>query len=182
MVARTPMSVAQFERIAESLGSCELVRGEVVRVSPGGLPHSTVSANVAYLLSQWARKSRKGRVLANEAGIVTSDRPATVRGADVAFVSYRRLPRRARPSGFARVAPELVVEIVGSGQTWKQTFEKAGEYLGMGVDRVWIVDVRRRRVHVLHPDAPPVVLSEKDAIADAEVLPGFRCKVSEFFE
>jgi Uma2 family endonuclease len=182
MVLRNRMNIAEFERVAPHLGPCELVRGEVVYLSPGGLSHSTVSGNLAGLLSAWARKTRRGRVLTNEAGLVTDEEPGTVRGADVAFISYKRLPRGPVPDGFGRIPPELVVEIVGKGQGWNVMVEKAAEYLAMGVDRVWIVDIGKQHVHVFHRDAEPEVFDAKSTISDADVLPGFRARVRTFFE
>lgn len=182
MVSRNRMGVAEFERIAPRLGPCELVRGEVVYLSPGGLPHSTVSGNIVGLLSAWARKARRGRILTNEAGLVTDEQPGTVRGADVAFISYRRLPRGPVPEGYGRTPPELVVEIVGKGQGWAALVEKAAEFLAMGVDRVWIVDVNEQHVHVFRRDVEPVIFDAKSTISDTDVLPGFRARVRAFFE
>jgi Uma2 family endonuclease len=182
MVIRSRMDIAEFERIAPRLGPCELVRGRVVYLSPGGLPHSTVSGNIAGLISAWARKTRRGRVLTNEAGLVTDEEPGTVRGADVAFISYKRLPRGPVPDGFGRTPPELVVEIVGKGQGWDTMVEKAGEYLTMGVDRVWIVDVNKQHVHVFRRDEEPMILNARMTITDPDVLPGFRSRVRAFFD
>jgi Uma2 family endonuclease len=145
------------------------------------LGHSGIALNIAYLLEHWNRRAGKGRVYSNEAGLITQSKPATVRGADVAFFSFKRLPRRSEPSGFSAVPPELVVEIIGKGQGWRKMVEKAGEYLRMGVDRVWIVDPKRRSLTVLRPDDEPTVLSEGQAVIDAKILPGFRCRVREFF-
>jgi len=181
MVVKTRMTLAEFEEVAESLGPCELVRGEVVFLSPAGVPHSLITTNVAMLLETWARRTRRGRTLTGEPGLVTEEKPGTVRGADVAYFSYRRLPRRRQPQGFARVPAELVVEVVGKGRGWREVMEKAGEYLRMGVDRVWIVDPKTRRLHIFRPDGEPQVLAERDVVADPAILPGFRCRVRDFF-
>lgn len=171
----------EFEKIAARLGSCELVRGEVVELSPGGYGHSRITANVAFLLEQWARQSKSGRVLTCEAGVVVETDPDTVRGADVAYYSYDRLPQGAEPEGFLRTPPNLVVEVIGKKQGWREMVEKAGEYLRMGVDRVWIVDPDSHRVHVFRPDAEPTALSEDQSISDSHVLPGFACRLEELF-
>lgn len=176
------MTVATFERLADRFGPCELVRGEVILLSPGGYPHSRVVLQVGFLLEQWARKSRRGRVVAAEMGLVTDSKAPTVRGADVAYFSYRRLPRKSEPRGFSRIPPDLVVEVTGLGRGWREMVEKAGEYLRMGVDRVWIVDPTRRRVHVYRPDDEPTVLDEKAMLGDTAILPGFRCRVRTLFE
>jgi Uma2 family endonuclease len=181
MVTKTLMTAADFEAICETLGLCELVRGEIVNRSPGGLSHSFVSMNVGGLLWQWARKTKQGRVFTNEAGLVVETDPDSVRGADVAYYSYERMPRNISPEGFGATPPNLVVEVVGRGQGWREMVAKAGGYLRMGVDRVWIVDPCTRRVQVFRPDAEPVILAEADTLTDEDVLPGFSCAVREFF-
>jgi Uma2 family endonuclease len=150
----------EFETICQEIGPCELVRGEVIKLSPGGLSHSEFSVNVAYLLKQWAKASGRGRVIGCEAGIIVEVGPDTVRGADAAFISF---------------------EILGKGQGWRDMVEKAGEYLRMGVDRVWVIDPDSESVHVFQSDAEPSRLNASDELADATVLPGFACKVADIF-
>lgn len=181
MIAAKPLTVRQFERLADGLGPCELERGEVIPLSPGGMQHSGLSGNIGALLWNWSRATKRGRVFTNEAGLITEQEPATVRGADVAYYSYQRLPKGSEPAGFSPVPPELIVEVLGKGQGWRKMLEKAGEYFRMGVDRVWIVDPKRQTVTILQPDDEPRVLSGRQWISDAEILPGFRCQVCAFF-
>ena len=176
------MSISTFERIADELGSCELVRGEVTPLSPAGFFHNRPAMNIAFLLEAWARRTKRGRVLTNETGVVTDDRPGTVRGADVLYISYKRLPRGQEPEGFVRVPPELIVEVVGPRQSWKRVVEKTGEYFRFEVDRVWVVDPKSRRIHVYQPNAEPVIVDVKSSISDPVILPGFRCRVRALFE
>ena len=181
MTTKTLMTAQEFESVCEQLGPCELVRGEVLKLSPGGYSHSSISANVAGILWHWTQEAKLGRVLTNEAGIIIEKDPDTVRGADVAYISYQRLPRGKAPDGFSTVPPELVVEVVGKGQGWREMVEKAGEYLRMGVDRVWVVDPQSCRLHVFRPDRGPMELTEADTVSDESILPGFSCVVGEFF-
>jgi Uma2 family endonuclease len=177
----TLTTATEFETICRQLGSCELIRGEVIHLSPGGFGHSRLSINVAFALEDWARAEQHGRVLTNEAGIIVEVGPDTVRGADVAFISYQRLPKGQRVQGFLAVPPELVVEIIGKGQGWREMVEKVGEYLRMGVDRVWVIDPDTERLHVFRSDTEPVILERDQTIQDATVLPGFTAVVADFF-
>ncbi|MBI4578342.1 MAG: Uma2 family endonuclease [Planctomycetes bacterium] len=181
MSTRTLTTAIEFERIAAGLGPCELVRGEVITLSPGGLSHSRVTARIAGLLWEWERRTRLGRTLTGEVGFAVETQPDTVRGADVAYYAYERLPKQTRLDGFSAVPPNLVVEIVGKGQGWREMVEKVGEYLRMGVDRVWVIDPKSCRVHVYSRDAEPSVLARGDTLTDETVLPGFSCQVDEFF-
>lgn len=182
MSTQTLITAADFEKIADGLGPCELVRGEVVRLSPGGYEHNRAVSNAHGLLWSWARQSRQGRALTKETGLIVGRDPDTVRGADVVYYSYRRLPQGSAPRGFVATPPDLVVEIVSERQSWRQAVTKAGEYLNMGVDRVWLVDFKTQRIHVYRPDTEPVILNRGDILADETVLPGFRCQVDDLFE
>ncbi len=178
---KTVVTAGEFQEIAPRLGPCELVRGEVVRLSPGGFRHSRVAMRIGWLLETWAQQSGLGRVIGVEAGFLVEQAPDTVRGADVAYISWQRLPKGREPTGFCDTPPELVVEVRGEGQSWRELLAKAGEYLTMGVNRVWVVDPEKRRVHILRPDESPSVLYERDTVADSEILPGFTCSAGEFF-
>lgn len=180
MSTQTLITAREFEKMAEELGPCELVRGEVATLSPGGVAHNQIVANVQGLLRDWARQDHRGRVLSNETGLIVARNPDTVRGADVVYFSYGRLPRESKPEGFSAVPPDLVAEVIGR-QGWGETLQKIGEYLQMGVDRVWVIDPRSRRVHIYRSDREPLVLDATDTLADEDILPGFHCKVEDFF-
>lgn len=181
MIAKSRTTATEFEAQCSRLGPCELVRGEVLPLSPGGMKHSRITQNVAFLLEEWARRTGLGTVVTGEAGFIVESDPDTVRGADVAYISYGRLPRGRLPDGFGTVPPELVVEIVGKGQSWRHMVEKAGEYMKMGVDRVWVIDPRTREMHVFKPDGGPAALDEGQDVTDDDILPGFSCRVTDFF-
>lgn len=178
----TRLTAEEFEREYADADFCELERGEVVRWTAGGWGHSRIGARIAHFLSVWAEAARHGRVLIGEAGLITQREPDTVRGVDVAYFSFERLPTGAEPDGFVTVPPNLAVEIVGKGQGWGKMVEKAGEYLRMGVDRVWIVNSKTRTVHIYCADSDPQRLGEADTLSDPAFLPGFTCKVSAIFQ
>ncbi len=182
MIVKAPMTAAEFADCCEQLGPCELVRGEVVTLSPTGMRHAQITNRVAFLLTQWVRQTAKGRVLTGEVGIVVATGPDTVRGADVAYISYDTLPKKPKPDGFCTTPPELVVEVVGKRQSWMVVVQKVGEYLHMGVDRVWIIDPETQRVHVYRGDAEPAILSGEQELKDESVLPNFSCTVDQMFE
>lgn len=178
----TKLTAREFEAQSADVDFCELERGEVVQLTAGGWDHSRICFRIARILGDWAEPGRHGRVLVGEAGIITQNNPDTVRGVDVAYYSYRRLPRGQEPQGFVTVVPTLAVEVVGKGQGWGKMVEKAGEYLAMGADRVWIINPGARTVHVFRPDAEPQRFGEADTLADEAVLPGFSCGVAAIFE
>jgi Uma2 family endonuclease len=176
------VTVDDLARIADVLGPCELVKGEIIPMSPGGLEHSMVSNRAAFLLESHNRTRRVGRVLTNEAGIVVARKPDTVRGADVAFISYQRLSKDAPPRGFLQQPPELVIEVFGDDASWAKMDEKIADYHGAGVDVVWVLDPRARTLHAHPRGAARVLLRESDTVSADPYMPGFACRVGEFFE
>jgi Uma2 family endonuclease len=177
----TRLTAEQFAARFADVPFCELERGEVIHLTAGGWRHSRICFKVAMLLGEWAERTGAGRVLTNEAGLITSRDPDSVRGVDVMFFSYDRVPRGHEPDSFVEIPANLAVEVLGKGQGWKKMTEKVGEYIRLGVDRAWIIDPRHETLHVFSPNDPPRVF-EKDAdVRDDLVLPGFSCRVGEFF-
>ncbi len=59
--------------------------------------------------------------------------------------------------------------------------DKVSDYLRNGVALVWVVDPEVRNVTVCRPDrAPEVIKADQELLAE-DVLPGFHCRVSDFF-
>lgn len=175
------LTLDEFIKTVDPECSCELVRGAVIELSPGGLSHGGPSANLVFLLQSWARSTHRGRTFTNEIGLITERDPDTLRGADVVYYSYNRLPK-GETRVYSDIPPELVVEVAGRGQTWADLHEKAAEYLRMGVDRVWLVDPEKHTILVIRSDAAPEQLAQNDTLRDEVVLPGFESRVEAIFE
>jgi Uma2 family endonuclease len=177
------LSAEDFAVVAPLLGPCELVKGEIVPMSPAGARHSEVVARATFLLQRHNRAHELGRVFAGEAGIIVARRPDTVRGAGVAFVSYQRLPRHIKPTdAFVEAAPELVIEVFGRDVTWEKMDAKVAEYHTHGVDLVWVLDPHTLTLRAYPRGDAPYVLRDSDIASADPVMPGFSVRVAEFFE
>jgi Uma2 family endonuclease len=104
-----------------------------------------------------------------------------VRAPDVAFVRKERIPESGIPETFWPGAPDLAVEVLGPDETYSEVEEKIEDWLGAGARAVWIVNPARRVVSVYRSMTDVTRLSEGDELNGGEVVPGFRCKVSEIF-
>ena len=181
MRTSTLLRAEEFARIAEVLGPCELVNGEIVQMSPGGLRHSEITGRAYFLLESHNRVRRLGRVLTGEAGFIVRRRPDTVRGADVAFISYLRLPKDTQITGFLEVPAELIIEVLSDDTSWSEMETKIGEYHAAGVDLVWVLDSRTLSLRAYPRGAPPVLLHGPDTASADPHMPGFSCRVGDFF-
>jgi Uma2 family endonuclease len=176
------LTAEDFARVAEVLGPCELVKGEIVTMSPGGVRHSRVTANVVAILTAHVQARGTGRVLTGEAGVVVARGPDTVRGADAAVISYARLPKGRLEDGFLTAPPELVVEVLSRDTSWEQMEAKVADYHGFGVDLVWVLDPQTNALRVYPRGGGPEVLHAADEAGADPHVPGLRVRVSRFFE
>ena len=83
--------------------------------------------------------------------------------------------------GYFIGAPDLAVEVVSPNDRVKEVDDKAKMWLTAGTRAVWVVWPSTRSVVVYRAGQPPRVLTAKDTITGEEVLPGFECRVAEFF-
>src|SRR5205814_2608128 len=105
---------------------------------PPGFRHGRSQVRASSLLDQFARSRSTGRITV-ETGVITDRDPDTVRGPDVSYWSYERLPRELVPEGYTEVAPDLCVEILSPHKNMRRLREKLQEYFAREVRMVWIV-------------------------------------------
>ena len=79
------------------------------------------------------------------------------------------------------IPPDLAVEVVSPGDSQSYVHRKVLHYLDHGVGLVWIVDPKTRTVTEYRSRQDVRILAEADEITGGEMLPGFSCRVSEFF-
>ena len=161
----------------------ELVRGRIVEVNPPIPWHGYVCSRIDRIVGNFADEHDLGRVMSNDSGVITERGPDTVRGADICFYSYKRLPKGQMPMrGYLDVRPELIFEVRSPGDRWAEMLRKATEYLGAGVLVVCLVDPEKAIVMICESEDPPRILGKDDMLTLPEILPGFEVKVSVFFE
>jgi Uma2 family endonuclease len=136
---------------------------------------------IDYLMTQFVEQHRIGRIVVGDAGLVTQRDPDTVRGPDLAFYSYQRIPSGSLPDGYWPASPELVIEIRSESDRWKDILQKVAEYLSANVLSVAVIDPARQQVH-LFSDTETTVLNATDLLTFPEVLPGFEVVVGRLFE
>jgi Uma2 family endonuclease len=158
----------------------ELVRGEVIELSRPTRPHGVICANVTRILANYTFAKHYGYVCSNDTGVVLERDPDTVRGPDVAlFDDVQRM--EDLPERWGDTQPRLAVEVLSPNDRADYINRKITDYLENNVDLVWVLDPEARTVTVYRKNVGPKVLHEKDRLTGDDVLPGFRCKVADFF-
>jgi Uma2 family endonuclease len=158
----------------------ELVKGVVITMAPPGFRHGTVQLNAGVLIRSFLKTHDMGRV-ATETGVITERAPDSVRGPDAAYWSYERLPKVQVPEVYPELAADLCVEVLSPSNTPKHMLSKLEEYFASGVRMVWVLDPETKSMYVYRNATEGRILTENAQLTGEDVLPGFECKVSEFF-
>jgi Uma2 family endonuclease len=159
----------------------ELIRGEVVTMSLAGGEHGEIALEIGSLFRNHVKPLKLGKVYAAETGFIVEHDPDTVRGADVAFVSNERLALITNRKKHIPFGPDMAVEVRSPNDRDDEVEEKVQMWLAAGSVLVWIVDPESRTVVVHRPGTEPVTLREDQEIDAGDVIPGFRCRVADFF-
>jgi Uma2 family endonuclease len=178
MIAPSTIKTVEQLLAASDLGRCELVRGELVMMSPAGANHGDIANNLAYLLTDHVKKHRLGKIFAAETGFMISRNPDTVRAPDVAFVTAARVKNVGQ--GFFPGAPDLAVEVLSPNDSASEVLDKVNDWLSAGAVEVWIADPQRKTIAVYDKQHAVRVLVEQDHLT-CESRPGFRVAVAEIF-
>ena len=176
------MTAAEFARRPDPGYPEELVRGRIVPVPPPTRRHGQICAQTVYLYRRFLEDHDLGQILSNDSGVITEQGPDTVRGADVAFYSYKRIPRGPMPADYDVVPPELIVEVRSPSDRWPKVLAKVAEYLEAGVLAVLVLDDNSRSALLAMADQVPGRLGPDEELTIPEILPGFSVPIRRFFE
>ncbi len=180
--AEALMTAEEFGQMPDNGRRTELVRGRIIELPPPRLRHGQVCSRSARLLGNFVDEHNLGHVLSNDSGVVTRRDPDTVRGADVAFYSFGRLPKGPLPDEYPTVVPELIVEVRSPSDRWPDIEIKVAEYLSIGVLVVCVLDPEPRSAHLYYPDQPNRTFGPEDELSFPECLGDFRVGVGRLFD
>ena len=186
--AGTPavLTAEQFINLPDTRG-LELDRGRIVELPVPGYNHGVVCAETARVLGNFVKEHDLGRVVTNDTHLqvpsLDDSGVDTVRGMDVAFFSWDRMPRGQRPVGLPPNPPEFVVEVRSPTDRPGAMLTKVGQYLARGVDVVASIDPERRTAHVFTPENElPDPLPDSAKLTPGDFLPGFSVRLADLLD
>jgi Uma2 family endonuclease len=158
---------------------CELVDGVLVE-KPVGFRESILALALVELLKPFVRQHNLGLV-SGEAGFVRLS-PGLVRGPDVAFFSWARVPGGRIPQQpIPDLAPDLAIEVLSESNTPGEMARKRREYFSAGAHQVWQIDPGARTMEVFTSPTQSLVLDETQTVDGGSVLPGFSLSLAQLF-
>jgi Uma2 family endonuclease len=162
-------------------GKCtELVRGVLAVREPAGFRHGEVAARLARHIMAHVDARDAGSVVAAETGFKLASDPDTVRAPDIAFVSSEQLPDPP-PTGYAEIAPVLVVEVLSPDDRPGAVLAKVADWLTAGSRLVWVIDPEQRQARVYRADGSESLIAPDGELDGEDVLPGFSCALDAIF-
>lgn len=157
-----------------------LVGGCVVAEPVPSHRHDRVRRRLERLIEDFLAEHELGECF-GEAGYLLAERPDTVRGPDISFISQSRL-EGFNDAKFFRGSPDLAIEILSPSNRAGEIHGKIADYLAAGARLCWVVDPERRRVSVYSKLLFPIHLAWDDVLEGADVLPGFSVRVAALFD
>jgi Uma2 family endonuclease len=106
----------------------------------------------------------------------------TVRGPDVAFVSWSRLPDGRLPEQpIPDLVPNFVIEVLSISNTRAEMSRKRREFFHAGVELIWMIDPRSRTVAVFESSEKLTMFDEFGVLSGGNVLPGWSVDLEKLF-
>lgn len=177
----TLLTAEEYGRLPDNGQRTELVRGRIVALNMPYPRHGQICSNTVYLLRTYLDTDDRGTVVCNDSGVITERDPDSVRGMDVGFYSYQRVPKGPLPRRYLDVSPDVVFEARSPGDRWPEIHTKIGEYQRANVLAVVVLDQQTESATVFRPDDPPLVLQSEQELILPEIGQ-FRVLVKRFFE
>jgi Uma2 family endonuclease len=179
--AQRLLTAEEYGRLPDDGRMTELVRGEVVEVNVPVSRHGEICARIVYLIQRFLEDHPVGRVLSNDSGVITERDPDSVRGPDVTYCSFARIPPGPLSWTYLSVPPEVVFEVRSPTDRWPAILTKVAEFLNAGVDVVCVADQSTTSIYVYRTDGNSVFPADKD-LALPELHADFHLPVQRIFD
>jgi Uma2 family endonuclease len=161
----------------------EIINGELFVTRSPHRRHQQVSGRIYAALDAWSVGSRLGEAIFAP-GVILSDADNVI--PDVVWISKARLALIEDEAGHLTGMPELVVEVLSSGeQNIRRDREaKLKLYSVQGAQEYWIADRFLKQLEIYRRENARLVLIETLEIGDvlrSPLLPEFSCKIDQMF-
>ncbi len=171
------MTLAEFLASPESDQNYEFIDGQAIRKMSPKRFHASLQAELLIFLRTLLQG--KGFVYPEWGIVLKRNNQDWCPVPDLTYISIERLPSDVG-NEMCPVPPELVIEIMSEGQTFKEFVAKAGDYLKAGILRVWVIDPMSRTLTLFYPDRPPETYQGDRLLID-ELFPHLAVTAEQFF-
>lgn len=177
-----PWNVDDLLALAGAEGHYELVRGELVMMSPASPTQGRYAARLVAALERYLEEHELGEVYTAEPGFELQPEPnLIVRAPDVAYLRRENIPVLEQQAGYWTVAPDLAIDIISPSETSHMVQEKVQDYLNAGTSMIWLVYPNTQTIVEYRSLAQIRQLTPDDSLDGNDVLPGFSYPLRRLF-
>lgn len=175
------LTAEEFAALPRDNLRLELIRGEITAMPPAFGGHGKAAMRLGGILTGYVLAHQLGEVYAAETGFLIARNPDTVRAPDFAFIQASRVPPATEDNAWVRVMPDLVAEVVSSGDRATEIADKVRMWLDVGVRLIWVAYPARQLIEVYRPNQPVLALDVNDLLDGYDVVSGFSAPVAQIF-
>lgn len=178
---RSRLSDKEFERFCAKNRELRIEmtsEGEIIIM----LPVVTEGGNRSFFLTGrffvWVESDNTGVGFDSSTGFTLPN--GAKRSPDVSWVRRERWEALTseQKNSFAPVCPDFVVELRSGSDRLKTLQKKMEEYLANGAELGWLIDPKKKKVHIYQPNAPVQILDNPSEVSGKPLLTGFVLKLS----
>ena len=181
-IATTIMTADELLRMPHSGQRYELVRGELISMSPASRKHGRIAAHIVAKLHNFVENHDLGEVHSSETGFTIDTNPDTVRAPDASFVTKARIDALGETEGFFPGAPDLAVEVISPNDLYSQVADKALAWLRAGTKMVIVIDPNKKTATIYRDLDDIVMLTDNQTIEGNSLLPGWSLSLNDLFK
>jgi len=147
--------------------------GALVLMAPAGGLSSARNLELCRQLANWAQRDGTGIAFDSSVGFVLPN--GAMRSPDASWVRRERWDAlsQAQREKFPALCPDFVVELRSPSDRLSALQRRLRELIRNGAQLGWLIDPRRRSVHVYRSGEPVQTLLTPSSIAGDPLLPGF---------
>jgi Uma2 family endonuclease len=158
------------------------VEGVLVLMAPAGGASSARNLELSRQLANWAQRDGSGIAFDSSVGFILPN--GAMRSPDAAWVRRERwdaLSNEQREK-FPPLCPDFVVELRSPSDRLSTLQRRVRELVRNGAQLGWLIDPRRRSVHVYRPGEAVQTLLAPISVSAEPLLPGFVLELGHILE
>jgi Uma2 family endonuclease len=148
-------------------------RGVLVLMAPAGGGSSARNLELCRQLANWAAQDESGVAFDSSVGFVLPN--GAMRSPDAAWVRRSRWEALSEVDRekFPPLCPDFVIELRSPSDRLPSLQRRLREFMRNGAQLGWLIDPRRKSVHVYRPAEPVQTLLSPGRLSADPLLPGF---------
>ena len=160
----------------------ELVRGHLVE-NTMSLESQWVAGQVQNRLCNHVQDNQLGRVYPDgttyQCFNALPNDPFSVRRPDCSFIRKGRVSSDQYKSGYCRVVPDLVVEVISPTDLYQNVQQRVHEFREVGCPLIWVIDPESRTALIYRGDHTVTEVGVDGVLDGGGVIPGFSVRLGD---